>query len=94
MRKSRFSEEQKIGTLRQVRTGITLKAVCAQTIAGQSLSRVEGQVWDDGSKRSAAAARFGGGVCPVAPSGDGALGAKSDPEGSERNKWRRKRLDW
>ena len=30
MKKSRFSEEQKIGILRQVRAGSAVKAVCAQ----------------------------------------------------------------
>lgn len=36
MRKSRFSEEQKIGILRQVRAGSTVKAVCAHNIGMQA----------------------------------------------------------
>ncbi len=50
MKKSRFSDEEKIAILKEVRAGSTVVATCAKhNIGGADLSRVEAQVWGHGS---------------------------------------------
>jgi phage tail tape-measure protein len=92
VRESRFSEEQKIGILRQVRAGSTVKAVCAHNIGVQADRGWEGEYGtmevNEARPLQALEEECGRLRRPVTEFS----AQKSDPEGSERKNWRRKRL--
>ncbi len=86
MKRSRFSEEQIIGILRETQAGKSVKAVWrAQRERGDVL-QLEVEVWGHGRERGASASSDGRrGWAPEATGGR-FVGSEPDLEGSERKK--------